>query len=80
MERAKHKLDALRAWMDAQLQLVPGKSDLASAIRYARSRWQALTCYCADGRLEIEQRSRKRRQARKPWKEKPAVRRQRFRR
>jgi transposase len=39
--------------MDTQLQLIPGKSDLAGAIRYARSRWEALTCYCAYGRLEI---------------------------
>jgi transposase len=37
--------------MDAQLQLISGKSDLAKAIRYARSRWQALTCNCADGLL-----------------------------
>ena len=53
MERAKPKLDAVGIWMDAQVQLIPGKSDLAGAIRYARSRWEALTCYCADGRLEI---------------------------
>jgi transposase len=53
MESAKPKLDALALWMDAQLKLIPGKSELAGAIRYARSRWQALTCYCADGRLEI---------------------------
>jgi len=53
MEKAKPKLDALGTWMDTQLQLIPGKSDLAGAIRYARSRWEALTCYCADGRLEI---------------------------
>jgi transposase len=53
MEKAKPKLDALGTWMDAQLQLIPGKSDLAGAIRYARSRWEALTCYRADGRLEI---------------------------
>ncbi len=53
MEKAKPKLDALAAWMDAHLQLISGKGDLAKAIRYARSRWQALTCYCADGRLEI---------------------------
>jgi transposase len=52
-EKAKPKLDALGTWMDAQLQLISGKSDLAKAIRYARSRWEALTCYCADGRLEI---------------------------
>ena len=53
MAKAKAKLDALAVWMDAQLQLIPGKGDLAKAIRYARSRWLALTCYCADGRLEI---------------------------
>jgi transposase len=28
-------------------------SELASAIRYARSRWVALTRYLDDGRLEI---------------------------
>jgi len=53
MEKAKPKLDALAGWLDSQLPLIPGKSDLAGAIRYARSRWEALTCYCADGRLEI---------------------------
>ena len=53
MEKAKPKLDALAAWFDEQLKLISGKSDLAKAIRYARSRWEALTCYCADGRLEI---------------------------
>jgi hypothetical protein len=53
MAKAKPKLDALAAWFDGQLKLISGKSDLAKAIRYARSRWVALTCYCADGRLEI---------------------------
>jgi hypothetical protein len=53
MAKAKPKLDALAAWFDEQLKLIPGKSDLAKAIRYARSRWDALTCYCADGRLDI---------------------------
>ena len=32
--------------------LIPGKGDLAKAIRYARSRWTALTAYLDDGRLE----------------------------
>jgi hypothetical protein len=53
MAKAKPKLDALADWFDEQLKLISGKSDLAKAIRYARSRWTALTCYCADGRLEI---------------------------
>ena len=53
MEKAKPKLDALAAWFDEQLRLIPGKSELAQAIRYARSRWEALTRYSRDGRLEI---------------------------
>jgi len=47
------KLDALAAWLDAQLKLIPGRSELAKAIRYARCRWDALTRYVDDGRLEI---------------------------
>lgn len=47
------KLEDLAAWLDAQLKLIPGKSELAGAMRYARSRWAALTRYCEDGRLEI---------------------------
>ena len=50
---AKPRLDELATWLDAQLARIPGKSDLAGAIRYARSRWSALTRYLDDGRLEI---------------------------
>jgi transposase len=50
---AKPKIDDLAVWLDAQLQKIPGKSDLAGAIRYARSRWAELTRYLDDGRLEI---------------------------
>jgi transposase len=50
---AKPKIDALAVWFDAQLAKIPGKSDLAKAIRYARWRWHALTRYLDDGRLEI---------------------------
>ena len=49
---ARPKIDALAIWLDEQLQKIPGKSDLAGAIRYARSRWVALTRYLDDGRLE----------------------------
>lgn len=50
---ARPLLDAMARWLDAQLALLPGKSDLAKALRYARSRWEALTVYVDDGRLEI---------------------------
>jgi transposase len=33
---------------------VSKKSETASAIRYALGRWTALTCYCEDGRLEVD--------------------------
>ena len=50
---ARPKIDELAIWLDAQLAKIPGKSDLAKAIRYARWRWAALTRYLDDGRLEI---------------------------
>ena len=36
--RSKLVIDALRIWFEAQLPLVPGRSTLAEAIRYALSR------------------------------------------
>jgi hypothetical protein len=50
---AKPRLDEPATWLDAQLQRIPGKSDLAGAIRYAQSRWSALTAYVDHGQLEI---------------------------
>jgi transposase len=47
-------LDDLRLWMEATLSQVSTKSDLALAIRYALSRWPALTRYRDDGRIEID--------------------------
>ncbi len=52
--RAAPLLDDLKAWLEAQLARVSKKSELAVAIRYALSRWVALTRYCDDGRLEID--------------------------
>ena len=51
--RAVPLVEELAAFLDATLPKLSGKSDLAGAIRYARSRWPALTRYLADGRLEI---------------------------
>jgi transposase len=52
--RAGPLLDQLRTWLDAALPKLSGKSDLAGAIRYARTRWPALLRYRDDGRLEID--------------------------
>jgi transposase len=50
---ARPVIDDLAAFFDASLAMISGKSELAGAIRYARSRWSALTRYLDDGRLEI---------------------------
>lgn len=52
--RAGPLIDELQAWLDATLPKLSTKSDLAAAIRYARSRWPALCRYRDDGRLEID--------------------------
>ena len=46
-------VDELAAFLDATLPKLSGKGELAGAMRCARSRWQALTRYLDDGRLEI---------------------------
>jgi len=50
---ARPLIDDLAAFLDASLATISGRSDLAKAIRYARSRWTALTRYLDDGTLEI---------------------------
>jgi transposase len=52
--RAGPLLDQLHAWLLATLAKLSKKSELAGAIRYALSRWSALTCYRDDGRIEID--------------------------
>jgi transposase len=50
---ARPVIDALATFFDNSLAMISGRSDLAKAIRYARSRWAALTRYLDDGTLEI---------------------------
>jgi hypothetical protein len=52
-EHARPLLVQLKAFLDTSLNRVSGKSALAQAIRYALSRWKALTRYITDGRLEM---------------------------
>ena len=51
--RAAPPVEQLAVFLDASLPKLSSKSELAGAIRYARSRWPALTRYLTDGRLEI---------------------------
>jgi transposase len=46
--------NALRQWLEKTQARIPGKSELAKAIRYTLSRWQALTLVLRDGRACID--------------------------
>ena len=52
--RAKPLLEELRTWMEKAQRSLSSKSETAGAIRYALSRWRALTRYTDDGMLEID--------------------------
>jgi hypothetical protein len=51
---AKPLLERMHAWFTTSLRRVSGRSDIAGAIRYALSRWTALTRYLDDGSLAID--------------------------
>jgi transposase len=48
------ELEALHAWLAATLSKLSKKSELAVAIRYALSRWAAMTRYADNGHIEID--------------------------
>jgi hypothetical protein len=52
--RAKPLCDQLHTWLTQTAQTISAKSDMAAAIHYALVRWEALTRYCTDGRIEID--------------------------
>jgi transposase len=52
--RAGPLLEEFYRWAQATLQQISKKSELAGAIRYALSRWAALTRYRDDGAIEID--------------------------
>jgi transposase len=51
---ARPVLDELKAWIETTLSTLPQKQKLAEAMRYALSRWAALSVYIDDGRVEID--------------------------
>ena len=54
LHRSTPVVAAFRAWLEAQLQHISGRSTLAEAIRYALSRWTGLTRFLSDGRVELD--------------------------
>ena len=53
-ERSQPILDALHSWLQQILLTVSQKSAMALAINYSLKRWEALTRYCDDGRISID--------------------------
>jgi len=51
--RSAPRLAQLRVLMEATLARISRKATLAGAIRYSTTRWDALTLYAANGRLEM---------------------------
>ena len=52
--QSKPLLDSLREWFETTLSKLSRKSDTTAAIRYALSRWDALTRFVDDGRIEMD--------------------------
>jgi transposase len=54
LARARPLLQSLHDWFEVSLTKLSRKSATTAAIRYALTLWPALTRYCDDGRLEID--------------------------
>jgi Transposase IS66 family/Transposase domain (DUF772) len=52
--QAKPLTESMRQWFEATLSMLSRKSETTVAIRYALSRWDALTRYIEDGHIEID--------------------------
>ena len=53
-ERSEPLLESMKNWFEESLGKLSRKSDITKAIRYALQRWDVLTRFCEDGRLEID--------------------------
>jgi transposase len=53
-DKSRPILDDLEPWLRAKLALISQKTKLAKAIRYALTRWNGLTRFLGDGRIEID--------------------------
>jgi transposase len=53
-DKSRPIIDDLEPWLRAKLALISQKTKLAEAIRYALSRWEGLSRFLDDGRIEID--------------------------
>jgi transposase len=47
-------VEAMKTWLEAELNRIPPRGGLAEAIRYALTRWTALCRFLDDGRIELD--------------------------
>src|SRR5262249_50253381 len=53
-KRSRPLMDSMHAWLESTLSKLSRRSDTAVAVRYALGVWKALTRYCDDGRIELD--------------------------
>lgn len=53
-QKSRPLADALQKWLRTKLGLISQKGKLADAIRYGLSRWEGLTRFIDDGRIELD--------------------------
>ncbi|MDR3449898.1 MAG: IS66 family transposase [Alphaproteobacteria bacterium] len=53
-EQSAPRFAALHGWLETMLKRLPQKSSTAEAIRYALTRWKALSRFIDDGTIEID--------------------------
>jgi len=47
-------VEAMKGWLERELGRIPGRGDVAKAIRYMLARWPALCQFLDDGRIELD--------------------------
>jgi transposase len=53
-QESRPRVLAFHTWCEQQLARIPGKGDLAKAMRYALGRWESFTLYLDDARVAID--------------------------
>jgi hypothetical protein len=51
---ARSVINAMKPWLEKELLRIPGRSTLAEAVRYALARWDELSRFLDDGRIELD--------------------------
>ena len=54
LQYAKPILEKFKVWLEEKIHLVPIKSPIAKAMKYALKHWDGLVRYLEDGRLSID--------------------------